>query len=228
MELSEPLHNWNVSYERARKIQEDLAGCVKQVPLPDDIKIVAGADMSFSKKAKKFFAGVVVMKYPEMEAIEEKSSVADAAIPYIPGLLTFREGPAVISALERIQHTPDVVIFDGQGIAHPRRMGLGAHLGLWLDMPTVGCAKSRLVGEYEMPGEEKGEWEPLYDEGERIGSVLRTRRSVKPVFVSPGHLCDHKGARELVLDCAIKYRLPEPTRQADHLVARVKKKFLGQ
>jgi deoxyribonuclease V len=140
------------------------------------------------------------------------------SFPYVPGLLAFREGPIVLAALERLAERPDVLIFDAQGLAHPRRMGLATHLGILLDVPSVGCAKSRLCGKETEPGEEKGSWTPLLDRGEVIGAVVRTRSRVRPVYVSVGHRVDLETAVSLVLSCATKYRLPEPTRWA-HRVA---------
>ena len=227
MKIPNRPHEWDVSYDEARAIQERLAPRVRLEPLREgEIDLVAGADMALSKPHDLFFASVVVMSYPEMEIMEKRTVRCEASFPYIPGLLSFREAPAVLGAMERLEQRPDAVIFDGQGIAHPRRLGLAAHLGLWLDLPSVGCAKSRLVGEHDEPGAEKGAWTVLEDEGERIGTVLRTRTDVSPVFVSPGHLCDHRSAWELVLNCAVRYRLPEPTRQAHLCVGRAKREFL--
>lgn len=228
MEMPEPLHQWDVSYERAREIQQELKNRIHLQPLNTDLELVAGADMSLSKEYETFFAGVVVMHYPDMEIVEKQTVHRKADFPYIPGLLTFREGPAVLGALEQLTVDPDLIVFDGQGLAHPRRMGLATHMGIWLGMPTVGCAKSRLVGEHEEPGEERGNWAELTDEGERIGTVLRTRTGVKPLFVSPGHLCSHEDARRIVLECATRYKMPEPTRQAHLEVGRVKREFLEE
>jgi deoxyribonuclease V len=145
----------------------------------------------------------------------------------VPGLLTFREGPGILEAFRRLRQTPDVVIFDGQGLAHPRRIGLASHMGLWLGIPTVGCAKGKLVGEHAEPGPTKGARVPLTDGAERIGTVIRTRHDVKPVFVSPGHLADFNTAEEIVLRCCTRYRLPEPTRQAHIAVGRFKADRIG-
>jgi deoxyribonuclease V len=165
---------------------------------------------------------VVVLRLPGLELVEEQTARAPAQFPYVPGLLSFREGPAVLAAMEKLRTWPDAVILDGQGIAHPRRLGLAAHLGLWLGIPTVGCAKSRLVGKHGEPGAEGGDWTPLMDGPDLIGSVVRTKSHVRPLYVSPGHLCDHEGARRLVLDCCTGYRVPEPTRRAHLAVARAK------
>ena len=216
--MGHPLHDWRLTCQKARAVQRALAGRVKSRPLPSGIRLVAGADMSLDMQRGVFFAAVVVLSFPGLQPVEQRSARAPAAFPYVPGLLSFREAPAVLAAMGKLQCRPDVVIFDGQGIAHPLRLGLAAHLGLWLEAPTVGCAKSRLVGEHHEPGGRKGDWSPLTDGDEVIGSVVRTRPGVKPVFVSPGHLCDHAGARRIVLECCTRYRLPEPTRRA-HLAA---------
>ncbi|MCH7872098.1 MAG: endonuclease V, partial [Planctomycetes bacterium] len=142
--------------------------------------------------------------------------------PYVPGLLSFREMPGILAAVRKLKVTPDVFLCDAQGLAHPRRFGLACHLGLWLNMPTIGCAKSRLCGVHAEPGLRKGSSARLMHDGEHIGCVLRTRDDVKPIFVSPGHLCDHDSARRIALSAAIKYRLPEPTRLAHQLVSRAR------
>jgi deoxyribonuclease V len=142
--------------------------------------------------------------------------------PYIPGYLSFREAPAIFSAMEKLSLLPDLLIVDGQGIAHPRRIGIASFLGVLLGLPTIGCAKSRLVGKYEEPAPERGSWSPLIDKGETVGAVLRTRKGVKPVFVSPGHLVTLPEAIEIIMHCAVKYRLPEPQRAADSLAGKSK------
>ena len=227
MEIDE-LHHWDLDYADARRLQEELAARVRLCPLPERIRLVAGADVAFGKSTSRCFASVVLLTFPELETVETHSAVAASRFPYIPGLLSFREGEVVLKAFGKLGATPDVVIFDGQGLAHPRRLGLASHLGLWLDIPTIGCAKSRLVGEHEMPGPKRGEWAPLRDGGEKIGEVLRTRTGVKPVFISPGHHCDFEGARRLVLACCTRYRLPEPTRLAHIAVSRAKERFFAQ
>ncbi len=220
------LHDWKLSPKQGRRLQEELAGRVKRRPLARSIGLVAGADMAFSREHERFFAAVVVLTFPGLEVVEQVFSWARPTFPYVPGLLTFREGPVLEKAFMKAKSEPDVVIFDGQGIAHPRRLGLAAHLGLWLGIPTVGCAKSRLVGEHRPPGERRGSSVRLVDSGEKIGEVLRTRDGVKPVYVSPGHLADFKTSTRLVLRCCTKYRLPEPTRLADIQVARYKREIL--
>ena len=220
-------HSWDVNYKEARRLQEELAARVELRPLPDSIRLVAGADLAFSRGLGRFFAAIVVLALPDLERVEVVTADAEPTVPYIPGLLSFREGPAVIEAVGRLRCRPDVFIFDGQGYAHPRRCGLASHMGLWLGLPTVGCAKSRLIGEYEEPGRARGESVPLTDAGEQIGTVLRTRTGVKPLYVSPGHLADFATSVQLVLRCCTRYRLPEPTRLAHIEVGRVKRDYIA-
>lgn len=217
------LHDWDLDFREAARLQQRLASRVKLCPLPRRVRCVAGADVAFGSNPQRVYASVVALSFPELEPLEVKSASAPLTFPYVPGLLTFREGPALLEAFARTEILPDVVIFDGQGLAHPRRLGLACHIGLWLDIPSVGCAKSRLTGTHEPPGAKKGNRKPLMDGSEQIGTVLRTKASVKPVFVSPGHLSDFESACGLVLECCTRYRLPEPTRQAHMAVDRAKK-----
>ncbi len=218
----EHLHDWDIDYAAARKLQEELAEKVQLRPLPEDIRLVAGADLAFDREPGRFYAAIVVFTYPELEAVELVTAEAEPTMPYIPGLLSFREGPVVIEAARKLTCRPDVFLFDGQGYAHPRRCGLASHMGLWLGVPTVGCAKSRLIGKHHEPGRERGDSAPLVHGGEQIGVVLRTRRNVKPLYISPGHLADFESSAEFVLDCCMRYRLPEPTRLAHIEVGRAK------
>jgi deoxyribonuclease V len=218
------LHQWHVDYSTAAGIQNSLADRVilRDKDLPDTIKLVAGADVSCKRGDNRLFAAVVVLGYPGLDVLEEASCVAPTDFPYIPGLLTFREGPALLEAFQKLTMKPDVVIFDGQGIAHPRGFGLAAHLGLILDVPSVGCAKTRLVGEHDEVAIERGAWSELQYGGTVIGSVLRTKRNVNPVYVSPGHKVSVDTARRIVLSCSGRYRIPEPTRQAHRAVNRLR------
>jgi deoxyribonuclease V len=225
------LHSWNLSYSQAREIQTELACKVQFAPLKKKPELVAGLDCAFSKDGERIFAVVVVLRPPQFELVETVSASRKVTFPYIPGLLSFREAPVCIAAVEKLQNQPDIFIIDGQGIAHPRRLGLAAHLGLFLNQPTIGCAKSRLTGKYEEPPLDKGAYSLLKDEkgkqsvkSETIGAVVRTRTNVKPVFVSVGHKCTLKDAIRVVLDCAVKYRLPEPTRLAHQAVSKLKLK----
>lgn len=225
------LHNWNLSYSRAREVQADLACKVEFAPLKKSPKLIAGIDCAFSKDGKRIFAAVVLLRLPQFELAETVSASRKVTFPYIPGLLSFREAPVCLAAVEKLQNQPDVFMIDGQGIAHPRQLGLAAHLGLFLDRPTIGCAKSRLTGTYEEPPLEKGAYSLLKEEKgkqntqpETIGAVVRTRTNVKPVFVSVGHKCLLEDATRVVLECAVRYRLPEPTRLAHQAVSRLKLK----
>jgi deoxyribonuclease V len=209
-------HSWDVSPAEARDIQRRLRDRVLVQPFALQLEVVAGVDVSIKEERAR--AAVVLLSYPDL--VPFQSAVADKPVsfPYVPGLLAFREGPVVLAALEQLAQRPDVLMFDAQGLAHPRRMGLATHLGVLLDMPGVGCAKSLLCGRYVEPGEQKGSWTPLVDGDEVIGAVVRTRDGVQPVFVSVGHRVDLETAITLTLNCTTRYRLPEPTRWA-HLVA---------
>ena len=224
------LHNWNLSYAQARQLQVELAGKVQFTPLKRRPQMVAGLDCAFSKDGERIFAAVVVLRLPGFEVVETAEAVRKVTFPYIPGLLSFREAPVCLAAVEKLQKRPDVFIIDGQGVAHPRRLGLAAHLGLFFDTPTVGCAKSRLIGTYEEPSLEKGGYTLLKDKTsvesntqfEVIGAVVRTRTNVKPVFVSVGNKCLLADAIEITLACTSKYRLPEPACLAHQRVSRLK------
>jgi deoxyribonuclease V len=225
------LHSWNLSYSRAREVQAELACKVEFTRLKKSLKLIAGIDCAFSRDGERIFAVVVVLRPPQFELVETVSASRKVTFPYIPGLLSFREAPVCIAAVEKLQNQPDLFMIDGQGIAHPRRLGLAAHLGLFLDQPTIGCAKSRLTGTYEEPPLEKGTYRLLKDkkrkqntQSEIIGAVVRTRTNVKPVFVSVGHKCLLEDAVRVVLDCAVGYRLPEPTRLAHQAVSKLKLK----
>jgi deoxyribonuclease V len=218
------LHKWNISYERARQIQQKLAQKVRFTPIKGEINRIGGLDCAFSKDKKYIAAVAVILTYPELETIETNQAVKKVNFPYIPGLLSFREAPACLAAVEKVKNQPDVWMIDGQGIAHPRRLGLASHLGLFIDQPTIGCAKSRLTGEYKPPGTEKSSRTPLVDKKSKevIGTVLRTRTNVKPLFISAGHKITLEQSVELVLKSAPKYRIPEPTRRAHITVTKLK------
>jgi deoxyribonuclease V len=216
------LHNWNLSFAQARSLQTDLAAKLKFAPIKKKPETVAGLDCAFSQDGTKICAAVVVLKFDDFEVVEIQKAVAKVTFPYVPGLLSFREAPVCIKAAGKLKITPDIFIIDGQGIAHPRRLGLAAHLGLFFNRPTIGCAKSRLVGTFDDPPCEKGNYSLLKDKNETIGAVLRTRTNVKPVFVSVGNKCLLEDAINIILSCAIKYRLGEPTRQAHKTVTKLR------
>jgi deoxyribonuclease V len=226
------LHEWNLSYAEARRVQGELAGRVALVPLKDQPRLIAGLDCAFSKDGKRIFAVAVVLRVAglrsdqegqvehfEFAHVETVSAQQETRFPYIPGLLSFREAPVCLEVVERISRQPDLFMIDGQGVAHPRRLGLASHLGLFFDRPTIGCAKSRLIGTFEEPGVEKGAWSPLRDGQEVIGAVVRTRSRIKPIFVSVGHRCTLEDAIRITLACTTRYRIPEPTRLAHQAVS---------
>ena len=214
---------WPTTYRDAVAVQTRLRERLVRTGKPVRPARVAGADVAYDKRTDRVYAGVVLLDFPGMETVETVTQAGKSLFPYIPGLLTFREGPVLMEAFRRLQHRPDVVIFDGQGYAHPRRIGLASHMGILLGIPSVGCAKSRLVGKHVEPGPERGDWSALVDGSEVIGRVVRTRAGVKPVYVSAGHLVGLASAMEMVLSCLRGYRLPEPTRRAHQLVSALRK-----
>jgi len=222
------LHDWHVSTTQALEIQRRLAGQVSwsgEIATP---RFIAGVDISAGRAHGMARGAVVVLNYPELRVVEVKVAPGELDLPYIPGLLSFRESPLILAACEQLIVTPDLIMVDGQGVAHPRRIGLASHLGLFLDTPTIGCAKSLLCGRHETPGDEPGSYAEIVDQGETIGAALRTKRGVKPVYVSTGHNIDLQTAIHWVLACCRGYRLPEPTRLA-HLAAggNLKPEYVG-
>ena len=207
------LHGWEMSTAEARDLQAQLASRVLKEGGSTAPGLVAGVDISVERDGTAR-AAVVVLTFPEMTLVETRTAEGRPGFPYVPGLLTFREAPLILAACEELSLSPDLILVDGQGIAHPRRLGIASHLGLLLDTPTIGCAKSRLVGIHEKPGEEAGSYAELTDDGEVIGAVLRTKTRTRPVYVSIGHKIDLKTAVCRVLECCRGYRLPEPTRLA--------------
>jgi len=226
MEIKE-VHRWDVSLREALGLQEALRRRLINPASEEPIfpGTIAGADIAFLREENLLFASVVALSYPALEALEEAFAVRPASFPYVPGLLSFREGPALLEAFARLETAVDAVIFDGQGIAHPRGIGLAAHLGLFLDLPTLGCAKKRLIGTHKPVGENAGNSEDLIYEGNLVGSVLRTRSRVKPVFVSPGHKIGLAESRKLVLSCLSGRRLPEPVRLAHLAVTKKRREY---
>jgi deoxyribonuclease V len=212
------LHEWEVSTARAREIQLSLA---KKVVAENGIinpHLVAGIDISSPDTQGVASGAVVVLRYPELNIVEVKIAKGKITLPYIPGLLSFRESPLILAACDRLSSIPDLVLIDGQGIAHPRRLGLASHVGLFLDLPTVGCAKSILCGQHQPLAEKAGSHAELLDNGEIIGAALRTKSKVKPIYVSVGHKINLASALHWVINCCRGYRLPEPTRLA-HVAA---------
>jgi deoxyribonuclease V len=210
-------HRWRVTPRQARAIQLRLAARVRVTPLDAEPRLVAGVDSAFAAGA--CIAGAVLWDARTGEVVEQHVARRPLVFPYVPGLLSFREAPAILAALRKLRRRPDALLVDGHGLAHPRRFGIACHLGVLLGLPTAGCAKSRLVGEHGEPGSARGSRTPLVDGAERLGSVLRTRDGGRPIYVSVGHRIDLAGAERLVLACARGHRLPEPTHLADRLVA---------
>jgi deoxyribonuclease V len=210
----EHLHDWNVTPNEAITLQKEMVKDViynKPIDL-STVKLVAGVDVSVKENVSQ--AAVVVLSYPDLKPVETVLEKMPTPFPYIPGLLSFREGPVLENAFRQLQHEPDVFIFDGMGRAHPRRIGIATQMGLWLQKPTIGCGKTLLTGKYVEPPNERGAYAELIDKGETIGVILRTRSGVKPVFISVGHLADLATSVDLVIQCTTKYRLPEPIRFA--------------
>lgn len=219
------LQAWAVTTSEARRFQDRLRERVSAVSGAGfDPRIAAGADVAFERPrgATRAWAAIVCVRLPGLETVEEASASTEVEFPYVPGLLSFREMPVLAAAWRRLRTRPDVLLLDAHGVAHPRRAGLACHAGLVFDVPAIGCAKSILVGTHDRLGRRRGSWVPLVDRGEVVGSVLRTRTGVKPVYVSVGHRVDLETAREIVLRVATRYRLPEPTRRADQLAGRLK------
>jgi deoxyribonuclease V len=212
---------WPRDRERIDGIQSLLNAKKKIEPLTRTPRLVAGVDSAFF--GDKIISVACLYEYPGLACVEEIHVIREAGFPYIPGLLSFREGPAVFAAIAALSKRPDAVLFDGQGIAHPKGLGIASFVGVLAGIPSVGCAKSRLVGEYEEPGPKKGSRSVLTCMGRAVGAVLRTRNNTRPLFVSPGHLIDIEGSVELVLGCVGKYRLAEPVRRADMLTKSLKK-----
>ncbi|HKE04696.1 MAG TPA: deoxyribonuclease V [Blastocatellia bacterium] len=219
---SSSLHSWDLTPGEAIEVQQRLRNLVRLRPLAGPVSAIAGADISFNKFSETVYAGVVVLSLPALRIIESAGVRSVAKFPYVPGLLSFREAPSLLEAWEKLKTKPDVLMLDGQGIAHPRRFGIACHVGVLLDLPTIGCAKSILVGRYGELGLQAGSRSPLVDRGEQVGVALRTKSKVSPVYVSPGHLIDLDSAVDLVLRSTGKYRQPEPTRQAHLLVNRLR------
>lgn len=215
-------HSWDVTPREAVALQQQLRTRIEIRPLEAAPRTIAGADISFNRFSDVVYAGIVVLAFPSLEVLEEAGVQTRARFPYVPGLLSFREMPALLQAWDKLRTRPDVLVMDGQGTAHPRRFGIACHAGLYLDLPSLGCAKSVLTGRFEMPGEARGSWSPMTHYNETVGAAVRTKNRVAPVYVSPGHRMDLPGAIELMLACDGGYRVPEPTRRAHLFVNRLR------
>lgn len=218
--MSSPLqHPWDVTPKEAIAIQQQLRSAVCTEDRLGKVEFVAGVDVGFEDKGKTTRAAVAVLRFPELELHEWVIARQPTTFPYVPGLLSFREVPTVLNALEQLNTRPDILLCDGQGIAHPRRLGIASHLGLLLDIPAIGVAKTRLVGSHDDVPDKRGAWVPLLDKDETIGAVLRTREKVKPLYISAGHQISLESAIHYVMACTTRYRLPETTRWAHRLAS---------
>ncbi|MCS7251503.1 MAG: deoxyribonuclease V [Anaerolineae bacterium] len=219
-------HPWDVSPEEAIAIQQRLRSqVIREGPMPALGAIIVGVDVSFRDEFAR--AAVVALRFPDLTWIAQAVAEVHVGFPYIPGLLAFREAPAILAALDRLEIEPHLLMVDGHGISHPRRMGIATHLGVYLDLPTIGCAKSKLWGRYEVPADVPGAWTPLWDGEEVIGAVLRTQKGASPLFVSIGHRISLENAIATVMTCVRSHRLPEPTRLAHQAAGRIER-FSGQ
>lgn len=212
-------HRWRLSPKQAIALQRRLAPRVERRDRLDEVRTVAGVDVGYDEERGMARAAVVALSFPGLRPVDWAVARVPVRFPYVPGLLSFREIPAALAAFERLRRMPDLILCDGQGIAHPRRFGIASHLGLLLDRPTIGVAKTRLVGEHRAPAQRRGAWTPLTDAGEVIGAVLRTRAGARPLYVSIGHRVSLATALAWVLACTPRYRLPETTRAAHRLAS---------
>ena len=209
-----PLHSWNVSVEQAIRIQEAFKERIILKRTLSKVRTIGGGDVAYSKNGNLLFGAIVVLSFPDMEILDTAMADGKISFPYIPGLLSFREGPILIKTFQRLRLKPDIMIYDGQGIAHPRGMGLASHMGLWLDLPAIGCAKTPLLAEFISPGPSKGSLGWIRREGKKVGAVVRTKEKVKPLFISPGHRIDLPTSIQLILESCKGFRFPEPLRRA--------------
>lgn len=213
-------HSWNPSVAEAKAIQSELRTCVITEDQLHAVHAVAGIDVGLDRVGKLSRAAIAVLEFPTLKLVESSIAIIPTPFPYVPGLLSFREIPVILEALAKVTDMPDLLLCDGHGIAHPRRLGIAAHLGVLIDIPTIGVAKKRLVGRHDPVPNERGAWVGLEHQGETIGAVLRTRVGVKPVYVSPGHRISLPTAIEFVMRCTTRFRLPETTRAAHQLASK--------
>ena len=215
-------HSWNMNINEARSVQKKLANNIREIKVSAPVHTVAGFDVSYLKEENKMIAGMVLLKYPSLDILESVTHTGKINFPYIPGYLSFREAPLLIELINNYIDKIDVFIFDGHGIAHPRGLGIASHIGVLIQKPSIGCAKKKLVGQYNEPGKNKGDVSDLYFNKQLVAKVLRTRNNVKPVFVSVGNLVTLNEALRVILNCVKKFRIPEPTRLAHNLVTSQK------
>ena len=219
------LHSWNVSVEEAIQIQENLRGRIILKTNFSRMRTIGGGDVAYSKKRNLFFGAIVILSWPQMETLDIARAHGKVSFPYIPGLFSFREGPILIKTFQRLKIKPDVMLYDGKGIAHPRGFGLASHMGLWFNLPSIGCAKTPLLNQFTSPGSLKGSFELIRRGGKEVGVALRTKNHVKPLFVSPGHRIDLLTSIQIVLKSCQGFRIPEPLRQAHHISRLLREKF---
>lgn len=219
-------HSWNLTPKQAVELQRQWAGRVETTDRFEPLHTVCGVDVSYNQADDRFFAAAVVLSFPELKPLRTVTAMRPSPFPYVPGLLSFREIPVLAAALAELDESPDLIVCDGHGLAHPRRFGLACHLGVLYNVPTLGLAKSRLIGEADEPGEPRGAWTWLRHDGDRIGQVVRTRENVAPLFVSPGHRISFATARNLALALCPRWRLPETTRAA-HLAVNERRRAHG-
>ncbi len=212
-------HDWNLSPEKAVELQQSLRQHIVTVDQLEPVQTIAGVDVGFEDDGQTTRAAIAVLSFPDLQIVQRVVARRPTTFPYVPGLLSFREVPAVLAALEKLQTLPNLLLCDGQGTAHPRRFGIACHIGLLTDRPSIGVGKSLLVGTHSPVPDEKGAWVPLQHQGETIGAVLRTRVGIKPLYISPGHRISLETAIDYVMRCITKYRLPETTRQAHKLAS---------
>jgi len=217
-----PTLSWPQTYQEAVALQEELRRRVRLAPLPRPPRLVAGADAITDRADRRIFGAVAVFSYPDLQVVEEATAAGECPFPYRSGLLSFREVPILTEAFRQLQNRPNVVLVDGQGLAHPRGLGLASHLGLALEVPTIGVAKSRLVGHGPEPDPVAGSSSPLIYQGKLVGLILRTQTGKRPLYLSPGHLITLEESRVITLGCVTRYRIPQPLRQADQLTRRLK------
>lgn len=216
---------WNLTPREAMRLQEQWRERVVLEDRFETIRTVAGADLAFDPATGVAFAGVIIYRFPALQEIERRMARQKLRFPYVPGLLSFRESPILLAAFARLRTEPDLILIDGHGRAHPRLFGIACHIGVLFDKPTIGCAKSLLVGEYDEPAARAGSRSALTFRGERVGTVLRTRANVKPIFVTQGNRVSLDSAVRLVCACVDGFRIPKPTREADRYVRELREKF---
>ena len=217
-----PLHSWKLGVQEAIRIQKDLRDRLILKKTFSGVRTIGGGDVTYSKNRNLLLGAIVVLSFPGMETLDIATAYGKIPFPYVPGLLSFREGPILIRVFKKLKVKPDVMIYDGQGIAHPKGFGLASHLGLWFDQPSIGCAKTPLLKDFICPGNSKGSFEFIRRDGKEVGALLRTKEKVKPLFVSPGHRIDLVTSLQLIVESCQGFRIPEPLRKAHQLSRKMR------